>query len=269
MTSIKNYFSKLDYAKSLDFKLVPMIIKKLIKNLLHLNLVVLLLLSIVSIPVGATDIFTKAENAYNQLPTSLSGIGRLVEKYFLNKKYSQPRSEELIFIKNHPDAALVIANSGCAAMKISYGVCGINILNHENSRAWSEESDSIRHFVFSALLTCSRGQSLAERYTIAHEGPPPWTIDNKMDIFNNYQGFEWANPQYGRCLLPDIEKRLAIAALKKIIKKELVVLVAGDTLCADPVNLVKRIERMNDEDFHTLMVNTYSDIKKQMPDYCF
>lgn len=243
-------------------------IKKQILNLSFLG-VLILLFSVGNVHAHAVDIFEKAETAYQQLPTSLTGLGQFVENYILTGKYSQPHKEEMLFIKNHPDAAFAIANSGCAAMKISYGVCGINILNNENSRGWSEESDAIRHFTFSALLTCSRGKSLAERYTIAHEGPPPWTLDNKMDIFNNYQGFDWAQPQYGRCLLPDLEKRLAITALKKIIKKELVVLVPGDTPCADPLNTLKRIEKMSDEDFHTLMVKTYSDIKKHLPEYCF
>lgn len=161
----------------------------------------------------ATDVFQQAKTAYTALPTSLNRIGSFIEKYVMKNKYSQAHAEELLFIKNHPEAALAIVNSGCASMKISYGVCGIHILNNEESRAWSEEADAVRHFSFSALLA-------------------------------------------------------SITALKKILNKELAVILKGDTICADPATAIAKIENMSTEDFHTLMVKTYEEIKVKFPAYC-
>lgn len=218
----------------------------------------------------ALDEATKcaAENAFNSNYKELTFLGKFVEAHLMTGDFNASRSEEITFIKNNPDAALAIVNSGCASLRISYGLCDVDVSEGRFSRAWDEEADAVRHFVFSALLACARGKKFAERYTIAHEGPPPWDEPSKMDIHNNYVGFEWADPKMKRCDLPDLEKRLVIAALKALQQKKLVTLRSGDTACNSPASQIEKIEKLTDLEILDILAKQANVLRQALPSYC-
>lgn len=204
--------------------------------------VVLLILLFLSTPgAGAQTALEKAEKAWAQSPVhELTWLGRWVErKIQIPSGASDLSRNELIFLKNNPDAYLVIQNSACRALAISYTLCGVKPVNEEIPRAWDEEADAVRHFVFSSFLTCSRGRKFAEAYTLAHEGPPPWVGSEEMDINNNEAGMSWAQ-QPGRCHLQMGDDSVARAALKALQAGKLMTLRDGDTRCTQPQSLLQQ-----------------------------
>jgi hypothetical protein len=175
----------------------------------------------------------------------LTWLGRWVDGLVKGKDQHVAISKfEFTFLKNNPDAIVLIQNSACRSLAVSYALCGVNPETEGFQRTWEEEADAIRHFLFSSYLTCDRGLRFAEHYTVAHEGPPEeWDLSNQMDIYNNYRGFEWAS-QPGRCQLPMTEERMAKAALKMLAGDQLMTLRKGDTRCRNP-------QDFNSEDWST------------------
>lgn len=173
-----------------------------------------------------------------------------MDPYFPSEKETSLLSPgEIIFMKNNPDSIVVIQSSACRSLAISYALCGVKPVAKEFSRAWDEEADAIRHFIFSSFLTCSRGQKFAESYTMAHEGDPDWDEASEMDIANNRVGMSWAKTP-GRCALPLTDERMARASLKLLMENKFQTLRSGDTLCARP----ERLRQLNWDEFH-LQVN--------------
>lgn len=236
----------------------------------------LLLTSSVSFGLEA-ELQQAAEKAYASNRKDLSLIGRWVARYVRDEDFTSSTPDEIRFIQNNPESALAIVNSGCAAMRISYGYCEVDVFSegilqpgHAEAvtRAAGEEADAVRHFTFSALLACARGKNFAERYTIAREGAPPWDLSSQMDIHNNYQGFAWADPKVGRCLLPDLEKRILLGALKALRDQKLVTLRHGDTSCGDPTGLMKRIAAMSEDEARDLAHVQVRKLRQRFPNYC-
>ncbi len=223
------------------------------------------------------DLQRAAERAYAENRKDLSVIGRWVSRYVRAEDFTSSTPDEIRFVQNNPESALAIVNSGCAAMRISYGYCEVDVFQegllqpgHAEpvTRAAGEEADAVRHFTFSALLACSRGRKFAERYTIAREGPPPWDLSSQMDIHNNAQGFAWADPKMGRCLLPDLEKRILLGALRALRENRLVTLKRGDTKCADPVALAGRVQKMTETEAYALSRAEAHRLHQRFPHYC-
>jgi hypothetical protein len=185
----------------------------------------------------------EAREAWERAPVhSLTWVGRWVDQHLLpEKKVGTLAASEVTFIKNSPDSVFVIQNSACRALAISYTLCGVEPIPHEIPRAWDEEADAVRHFIFSSFLACSRGKVFAESYTIAHEGSPElWAHSEEMDIHNNYVAFKWATEPAGRCQVPLTDARMAQTALKLLSQKKLMTLKKGDTLCANPELLIQQ-----------------------------
>lgn len=185
----------------------------------------------------------EAREAWERAPVhALTWVGRWVDKHLLpGKKVGTLAESEVTFIKNSPDSVFVIQNSACRALAISYTLCGVQPAPEEIPRAWDEEADAVRHFIFSSFLACSRGKVFAESYTIAHEGSPEhWDHSEEMDIHNNYVAFNWATEPVGRCQLPLTDERMAQTALKLLSQKKLMTLKKGNTLCANPALLLQQ-----------------------------
>lgn len=218
-----------------------------------------------------------AETAYASNRKDLSRVGRWVSQYLREEDFKSSTPDEVRFVQNNPESALALVNSGCAAMRVSYGYCEVDVFQEgllqpgqaePITRAAGEEADAVRHFTFSALLACAKGKTFAERYTIAREGPPPWDESSEMDIHNNYQGFAWADPKFGRCLLPDLEKRILLAALRSLRDHKLVILKRGDTACGDPKALIRKVEKMSEDETRALFMAQSRKLRQRFPNYC-
>jgi len=142
--------------------------------------------------------------------------------------------ERKVLLK-YPRMGFMLRNTKCRAIAISAAACGLDPRSKTFHRDMQhEETDAIRHFVFSYLLATLNGADRALVFTAAHEGSPEsWNENSLMDLHNNSVGVEafigrWmASPgiRYGdRWVL-----ELALQALKE---NRLAVNRMGGTRCA-------------------------------------
>lgn len=193
---------------------------------------------------SATDCsMEKALLVYNSEIYQLSLLGQAVESLVLGDSLKgKVTAEEEIFLKNNPMKARKIKAQSCRAVAISYVVCGFDPREGNFSRTQDEETDAIRHFLFAANLSCHLGRENAERYTIMHEGHPPWAEASEMDIRNNYVGFAWADDYYTNCANFAGELHSAKSALEKLRDGELTILRQGTTNCRAPEAVLADLE---------------------------
>ncbi len=121
---------------------------------------------------------------------------------FINKKIDDNRdvgnitSLEAEALKDEPGLLLVLPRIKCRAVVIAQYVCGVSPSEQDLDVTNDEETDSIRHFVFSALLARYFGGEVALRFSNAHEdfnGVDRSGLEAReiMDLANNRQGIEW------------------------------------------------------------------------------
>lgn len=236
----------------------------------------LTLLIFVTTPTRAAEVnecyVLEAELAYlSGNLQELSTVGKLVETYLLGPEFGKGKmaEEEAKFLRNNPQSALVIKGAACRSMAITYALCGVSMKKREFSRAWYEETDALRHFTNAAFLVCGQGKKMAETYTIAHEGPPPWPEDERMDIHNNYVGMEWAGDLVrNRCTLSMSDKSLARAGLEQLMADKLVVNQTGSTDCMVPEEVWRKLEEESEFDFSQRVNEMHRDLQKALPQFC-
>ena len=144
--------------------------------------------------------------------------------------------QEAEALKDEPELLLMLPNIHCRAIVISQFVCGIPADEQSLDAFNDEETDAIRHFIFSALLTEYFGKETALRYTNAHEGVESvhGKLDprREMDLWNNRVGIAWMS-KFGRRLTSRSNVRLAKGALQALHDGKLTTIKSGENRCAD------------------------------------
>ena len=147
------------------------------------------------------------------------------------------------FLRANASALLVIKNSACSALSITYALCDVQLTNWDQVVADTndEETDAIRHFYMSAAISCSRGAQFANTYMTLHEGAHPqhYQARELMDIKNNRLGAEWG-ANACRSLHGNFDEQAIRAALTKLKERGLATLGRGRTACADPDSVLRR-----------------------------
>ena len=161
---------------------------------------------------------------------------------FINKKIDATAEagnitlQEAEVLKDEPELLTLLPKIHCRAIVISQFVCGIPVEEQSLDAFNDEETDAIRHFIFSALLTEYFGKQTALRYTNAHEGVEGvhGKLDprREMDLWNNRVGIEWMS-KFGRRLTSRSNVRLAKGALQALQDDKLVTVKSGENRCAD------------------------------------
>lgn len=148
-------------------------------------------------------------------------------------------SEEQEFLRKHPGSLVAVRSATCNSLALSYQLCGVSLSDPQLVDLTNdEETDAIRHFVWSVILACAQGPHFAKKYTTIHElGTEPVNASpvhprNAMDLHNNAKGIEWVQTDIQRCHSPLFESQVLEAAVYLLATDKLQTLKKGETKCA-------------------------------------
>ncbi|MBC7740998.1 MAG: hypothetical protein H7061_02295 [Bdellovibrionaceae bacterium] len=153
-----------------------------------------------------------------------------------------------------PELMPAVAYQACKAMLITYSMCDVvrgrpiskKLISEIQFRTNNEETDALRHFIFTALVAKKVGIEKTRLFTTAHEGAipdsklqvlyetPGYDME-KMDIYNNNVALEWM-----RFTDPSkiSDQQIIAAAIEHLHRGKLITLRKGDTKCTNTKKLL-------------------------------